>query len=277
VLALVLALTCATPAEPTNVRWMGPTPAQAPRRIVSLTPSLTEILFAIGAGPQVVGVTRFDDYPAEVQKLPRVGGLVDLSLEAVLALSPDLVVAMDSRSVDAPLRRLADLGLSVLVLRSDRFEDLDAIVPALGKVTRHEDGAAAVLSAVRRELGALASAHASKRVQRVLLVVSEQPLVVAGKGSFIDGVLRHVALTNVVQSGGEFPEIGLESVFALDPDVIVDLTYGEQSNVASRFAETRAGRAGRIVRVRDDALLRLTPRLPSGLAAMARAVHRSAP
>lgn len=241
-----------------------PTPAhsQGPSRIVSLTPSTTEVLFALGAGPRVVAVTRYCDYPPETARLPKLGGVMDLNLEAVLALRPDLVVAIKTSSEAKALQRLTELGIRVLVVPSDSLTDfspaVSAIAAAVGAVERGKE----VVDAFDRDLRALKNASAKEKPLRTLILVDARPLVAAGRGSFIDGAVANIGLVNVVAEG-PFPEIGREEMLRKNPELILDFSEGGATAVAG----------ARLVRLKDPRLLRLTPRLPQALTDLARLVR----
>jgi ABC-type Fe3+-hydroxamate transport system substrate-binding protein len=169
-LALLLALassppaptTASPPASPTSAapwtappsfepRWLSARPARAPQRIVTVAPSLTELVFALGAGARVVGVTQFDDFPPEVTRLPRIGGFLDPSVERILELRADLVIAAPNASNRVPLDRLVALGVPVLVVPGNGFADL------LPRPPSHRGGAG------RRGAGARRGAVAEPR------------------------------------------------------------------------------------------------------------------
>jgi iron complex transport system substrate-binding protein len=261
--AIVIAL-LALPARAHTAgpRWYGPRPAAKPARIVSLAPSTTEILFAIGAGPRVVAVTRYCDYPAEVAKLPRLGGVVDLNVEAVLATKPDLIVAIKSNSVEQTFERLGQLGLAVLVVPSDSLTDFTPAVSAIAAATSETRGGREVIAAFDAALERVKAGAAKEKPLRTLILVAVRPLVAAGNGSFIDGAVKTIGLVNVIAQG-PFPEVGREQMLEKNPELLLDLT---ETGVAP------VGQA-RLVRSKDPRLLRLTPRLPQALTDLARTVR----
>ncbi len=216
----------------------------------------------MGAGPRVVAVTRYCDYPPEVKALPRMGGVMDLNVEAVLAAKPDLVVAIKTAEADPSLRRLGELGLSVLVVPSDRLSDfapaVSAIAEAVGEPARGQE----VVSAFDGGLKRVRDQAAKDKPLRTLIVVAERPIVAAGAGSFIDGAVANIGLVNVV-SEGPFPEIGREDMLKRNPELVIDLTETGLPAV---------GKA-RVLRSKDPRLLRLSPRLPQALADLARTVR----
>jgi len=255
--------------------WIGPEPTEA-RRIVSLAPSATEILFALGAGDRIVGVTRFDDFPESVTELPRVGGFIDPDPEAVVALSPDLVVAVRTSGGRSRIDTLARLGLSVLILPAESIDDLWLAITTLGRAVGRADAASALSKRLRAELTRVRDRHRGVSKLRVLLVVGHRPLVAAGRGTYLDGLLELVAAENVVTGGGAYPHLDLEATAALDPDAIIDVAMlHADPGFWDRFRAVRAVREGRVVPVDSDQLLRPGPRLPAGIADLARRLRRS--
>lgn len=295
--ALALAALCALPAhargaeEPLRSsglglaaggpRWVGPRPVAPPRRVVVLAPSLTDVILAMGLGDRLVGVTRHDD-ASEVARLPRVGGYIDPSPEAILALAPDLVLwVTDGGAVDA-VRRLAELSLAsrrpfpIAALQIDGLADVLALPrtvgEALGEPARGERlgrELAEGVEAVRRRA-------ATARPRRVLFLVGRQPLVVAGARAFPDELLRVCGDSNVVRGDRPWPVYPLELAVAANPDVVVDAAASEPAEGIRRLAAIPAVRRGDVVRIRNDDLIRPGPRMIRGLAELFSLLHPEA-
>jgi iron complex transport system substrate-binding protein len=232
--------------------------------VVSLAPSLTDTVVALGEASRLVGVTRYDTAP-EVRALPRVGGFIDPSPEAVLGLRPDLVLWLADGGALPAVRRIAELGVPVLAIPvvgvPDVMRAARTVAAALG------DPAAGERLASRRE-GAIRDAErraAGRARRRVLLVVGRDPLVVAGPGSYPDALLRIAGAENVVGGTRPWPVYSLERAVADDPDLVVDAAVNEPAD-AARLSAIPAVRAGRVVRLPDDRVLRPGPELPSALA-----------
>ncbi len=225
VLALV-ALACApalaAPRAPVWHREALPhaRPAGAPKRIVSLAPVVTETLFLFGAGDRVVGDTRFCDRPAAAKAVPKVGGYVDISLERVLALAPDLVVAMPSLGQREVLDRLREHGVPVLVVFGDDDAEVHAMLRGLGDVLGTQARAAAVDASLDAAERALAALHLPPL--RVAVVVGTEPLVVAGPHTFAADAVTRTGLTLAVpKSAPQWPVWSLESLAAAHVDILV--------------------------------------------------------
>jgi iron complex transport system substrate-binding protein len=258
--------------------WSGPRPAAPPRRVVVLAPSLTDVVLALGLGDRLAGVTRLDDDPA-VSRLPRVGGYLDPNPEAVLALSPDLVVWVTNGSALGPVRRIAELGRSarppfpVLALQIDTLADVLAtpgvLGAALGEPARGEALSremAAGVDAARRSVAGLPRT-------RVLLVVGREPLVVAGRGSFPDELLRVCGAENVVAGDRAWPVYPLERAVADDPALVVDAATLEPPEGIARLSAIPAVRRGAVFRIASDDLIRPGPRMVRALPGLCRGVH----
>lgn len=248
-----------------------------PRRIVSLVPSVTEILFALGLGDRVAGVTDFCDYPPEARRKPRVGGYAEPSLEVLVALQPDLVFASADSTKPQLVSRLERLGLPVYVVYPKTYADVVETVRSVGRVA----GAAAAGERLAANMEGAArrtrEAVAGRRAVRALLSVMVRPLVVVGPGTFGDDLLRLAGGENVVPAGpSHYPTWGPEALYAADPEVIVVTPHpGETDPQAAftRWPELRAVREGRVVAVAPDSVQRPGPRLADGLRALARALH----
>jgi iron complex transport system substrate-binding protein len=248
-------------------------------RIVSLSPSTTETLVAIGAQDRLVGRSRYCDYPPSVKSLPEVGGYVDPNYEAILALTPDLVTGARGPSGPDLAGRLEARGIDTYFPVTESFDGIDAMVRGLGARTGHAVGADDVVRKMHDEEDAIARAVAKAPPVRALLLFGITPIVAAGPGGFPAEMLRRAGGINVVNEGGAYPTLGLEKVLALDPDVIVDAAWGEGEGAARIGAgapgwhELRAVKQGRVISVRDEVLLRPGPRIGDGLRLLARALH----
>jgi iron complex transport system substrate-binding protein len=250
-------------------------------RVVSLSPSTTEALFSVDAGKQVVGRSRFCDYPPEASQLPSVGGYVDASLEAILALAPDLVVGDRGPAGPALAQKLGALGIDTFFPRTETMAEIDAMIVDLATtVGKREQGLAVVekLKARRRDVSAAVSGEPRPRV---LLVFGITPIVVAGPQSFPHEMIVLANGENVITAGGAYPTLNVERLLTLKPDVVINAAVaGAASNTQSGirsddpgWRELRAVREGRIVPLTDPAVLRPGPRIGDGLATLARALH----
>jgi iron complex transport system substrate-binding protein len=231
-------------------------------RIVSLSPALTEDLFAIGSGPNVVGVDAFSDRPAAARALPRVGGMRDVNAEAVLALHPDVVVGIPYEAVH--LADIARAGVRTEALPlNDLRDDLRAI-ERLGVLTGHTPAAQRLVQSIRARLAIIAGAARGRR--RLSAFVSLGGMGSAGGGSYVDELLGLANLQNVT-GGVKRPwlEFSPEDLLRAQPDVIIVPDRGP-SLAGEPWSHLRAVHDGRIVRIPEDDLLRPGPRVADVLA-----------
>lgn len=244
--------------------------SEAPQRIVSLLPSLTETVCALGACSRLVAVDDFSNWPASVRALPRVGGLEDARIEAIVALRPDLVLAAAStRAID----RLERLGLKVVALEPTSLEGFRRTSLVLDRVLG-TGRAAQLLREVDDGLQAAArSVPAQRRGQRVYFEVGEGPYA-AGESSFIGELLSRLGAANVVPASlGPFPRLNPEFVVRADPQVIM-VGEGTGLDMPARpgWSGIRALREGRVCRFspqQGDVLVRPGPRMAEGARLMA--------
>lgn len=274
-LLLFLALALAQPAraEPVRVvddRGRTLTLQVPPRRIVSLLPSLTETVCALGACDRLVGVDDYSNWPERVKALPRVGGLEDAQVETVLALAPDLVLAATStRSV----ARLESLGLRVLAIEPRTLADLRQVIARLDQALATGQGAVLGGRLDQALAGAAVLVPPAARGRRVYFEVSEAPYA-ASASSFIGELLAQLGAANVVPSSlGPFPKLNPEFVVRADPQVIMT-TAGSAARLAGRpgwqgIAALREGRVCAFSPAQADLLVRPGPRLGEGLRLMA--------
>ncbi len=259
--------------------WIGDKPASPPRRIVTLAPSLTDIVVALGHAHRLVGVTRYDD-ALEVSGLPRVGGFLDPNPEAVVALDPDLVLWVTDGGALPAVRHLAELSrarrgrpfpiLAVPVLTvKDVLAAARLVGDAIGDAAGGERLAGVLAAGVER----VRARAAGLPRRKVLFVVGREPLVVAGPGSFPDELVRLAGGENVVRGARPWPVLPLEEAVAANPDLVLDAAVNEPREGIARLAAIPAIRRGDVVRLPNDDALRPGPRMARGLDAILLALH----
>jgi len=249
----------------------------APARIVSLLPSLTETVCALGACDRLVGVDRYSNWPASVQKLPQVGGGLDPNVEAVVALKPDVVLIGVSSRASVRLRAL---GLRVVALEPKTLAGMRRATERLGALLQQPQAAVALLRQIDAGVQAAAqSVPAAARGQRVYYEVDAAPHA-AGRGTFIDELLTTLGLVNIIDASlGPYPKINPELVVRADPDLIMVSQQGA-AQLARRpgWAQLRALRQGHVCAFnaeQRDILVRPGPRMPEAALLMADcAAHR---
>ncbi len=245
--------------------------------IVSIAPSNTEILFALGLGEKVVGVTEACDYPEDAKSKPKVGQ-VEMNIEKIADISPDLVVAVASMQLPV-IETLSNLGIPVLALDPKNLSDVLDSITLVGKVTGREEAARLLVERLKSRIQDIqrkaAKAVAGEGRPRVFVEIWDDPLMTAGPGTFIDELIRIAGGENIAGDVGmEWPEFSLEVVIERDPDVIITV-WREPEDVCTRPAWSRisACKTQRIQKVNPDILTRPGPRLVEGLAELLEIMH----
>ena len=240
-------------------------------RIASLIPATTELLFAIGAGKALVGRTKWCDYPPAAARVPDLGDGIAPSLEAILAVRPELVLLYNSAQNAGAAARLRRLGVPTLLLNTDALADVGRVARLLGRVTGHEREADSLDTAFQRALAA-ASPPAPARRPKVLLLVWEQPPMTIGRGSFLSDLVRRAGGMNLFDDVGRSSgTISIEAVAARDPDLILTTNAGPVA-FATRpeWQVVRAVRERRFLRVNGSEFNRPSPRAPLAIRILAR-------
>lgn len=272
-LAIAAALLLA--AAPRPVSRLGPKAKPSPQRIVTLAPSLTETVLALGAGKRIVGVSRFDDAP-EVKAVARVGGYIDPSVEAVLARSPDLVLVEPNPASQGAVEKIARLGAPVLAVQLTTQEEILQAVREVGAAL----GLAEAGERLARELAAKVAAVTGKAKGlpkvRTLIVYDWEPLIVAGPGSFSDGLLTAVGGLNAAAGAkSAYPVYSVELAMQSAPEVIVDAADVHDAP-RERLLRLPGLREARVVKT-SPSLFRPGPRLGDAVEELFQVLHPAPP
>jgi iron complex transport system substrate-binding protein len=241
---------------------------QPARRIVSLAPNITELLFAAGAGDRVVGVTEFSDYPEAARSLPRVGSGAGLDLEAILALRPDLVVAWQSGNPVGQMERLRTLGINLFMSEPRQLLDVPDTLLRLGRLAGTEAIAQARADSFKHRYRQLWQQYAQRPVVSVFYQIWERPLMTLNGEHLFSDVLRLCGGRNVFAGLPALaPQIDIEAVLAADPEVIVVAADEQDSPLLAawqRWPSLSAVAQGHVYAIARDRLVRHTPRILDG-------------
>lgn len=240
------------------------------RRVVSLIPATTEWLFAIGAGEQVVGRTKWCDYPEAALAVPNVGDGLSPNLEVVVGAAPDLVILYQSPQNRDAAERLRALGVAVLTLRTDRLADMVRQIAQLGQATGHAAAAARLTRTFERDLAVATVAEPLHRPS-VLLLAWDQPPIVLGEGSFLSELVTRAGGRNVFDDlAAPSGQVGLEAIAGRNPDLVLTTSEGPPP-IADRpeWRTVEAVRGGRFVRVTGSEFSRPSPRAPAAVRELA--------
>lgn len=256
---------------------------QPVQRIVSLAPSLTETIYALGLQDRLVGDTDFCDYPPDAQKKAKVGGAINPSLEQIAALRPDLVLVTKSLNLIETVNALDSLGISSYGTDPHTVKDIVSSTERLAGVLGVPEAGATLGADLERHLADLQQRLNGVPPRRVLFIVWSDPLISAGKNTFIADALRLAGATSIVDSSQDWPHMSLEEVVRLQPDFLVFAASHSDSgqNDFDVLAERPGWRGLEAVRNRhfaviSDAVNRPAPRIVSAIEDLARQLHPEA-
>lgn len=246
-------------------------------RIVSLTPSATEVVAALGSTAQLVGVDDFSPYPPEVKKLPKVGSFLTPNLETIIRLRPSFVIVDDIHGSTAGALR--DANIETVECAIHALPDVEKALRIVGARLGKAAEAGRVIESIENAMNAAASRRSGKR-PRVLAIIDREAtglgnLVAAGPGSWVDELLAVSGGENVLASSGiRYPKVSLEEVLRAKPDVIIDVSYAaEQTGIAAwQSVDVPATKTGRVRGLTDQFLRAPSPRVEQALATLAKAI-----
>ncbi len=248
------------------------------RRVVSLIPATTELLFAIGADSLVVGRTNYCDYPASAKAVPNLGDGIKPNLEAVISSKPDLVILYNSGQNAGVAGRLNELGVSTIRLNTDALSSVPRVAGILGRLTGREKAADSLAAAFDSAL-ASATVHPASARPKVLLLVWEQPPMTIGRGSFLSELVERAGAENLFADvAGTDGVVSIEAVAARNPDLIFTTAEGP-SAFAGRpeWQAVRAVREKRFLHVTGSEFNRPSPRSPMAIRELTAKLRQSSP
>ncbi|MGD0552354.1 MAG: cobalamin-binding protein [Sedimentisphaerales bacterium] len=253
------------------------------QRIVSLSPNLTEIVFALGLGDRVVGVSNNCDWPVEAKQKPKMGTFWQPNTEAIIAAKPDLVVCesfLQHKEVAETLKRV---GLPVVSLHAESIEELYNAITQIGSAAGCSDKAEPLAAKIKSELNQIRIKASSAKKVKVLWVMETEKLRVAGIKTFINEIIELAGGQNVIApTGDQYPSVGTETILTSGAEVIIQSAMGteditKQQEAAdkfwNRFANLPAVKDKKVYVIEADTVLRLGPRLPDGAMAVAKLLH----
>lgn len=253
-----------------------------PQRIVSLVPSVTEIVYALGGEGRLLGVTDFCDWPPEAMNKPRVGGMLAPNLELLVALRADLVVATTEGNRQETFDQLQRLKIPVFTVNAQRMTEVMAVIAQLGELTGRQAAVGPLTDSLMRRIKAVERAVKPYPRPKVLYVLWPEPLIVPGRLGLLTELIELAGGVSVTAGEPDaHPRFSLEAVAARAPEVIILARHGADRTPLSRAPWERlttlpAVRAGRIHSVDGSYLHRYGPRVVDGLEILARMIHPEA-
>jgi len=248
------------------------------KRIVSMAPNVTEMLFAIGLDEEIVGVTDFCDFPDAARQKPKIGGYYNPSIETILSLAPDVIIATPDGYSKERIEKLDQAGISVFLVNPQKIDEVLETMLTLGKVTGKDDVAKQVVGNLRARVEAVREKVISIPVEKrpkVFYEIGHDPLITAGPGNFVDNLISAAGGINIASDAPtDWPRYSIEAVIMKAPDVIItaphvasegDAATEANASVWQKYKTIPAVQNGRIYPVNPDILLRSGPRIVDGL------------
>lgn len=242
-----------------------------PKRIISLAPSITEIIFALGLGDRLVGVTTYCDYPEEAKKKPKIGGMINPSLEAIMNIKPDVVILTPEGNTKDVSERLKSLRIKTYTFTARRIYELPDAIRKLGRFLGAEERSEELASEIEKGLKKYKST--SKKNKKAIFIIWPEPLVVAGSGTAIDDAISLLGLENIASKAKvTYPKYSIEEIIYQSPDLIfigrghTDVKESS-ATLLKRISTTPAVRNNNVCYL-SDSLYRLGPRVIKGIEEM---------
>lgn len=258
--------------------------AQPAQRIVSLAPSMTELLFAAGAGEKIVGTSEYSDYPPEATHIPIIGRYNLVNMEAIVALNPDLIVAWRSGNPQAAVQRLIDLGFSVYVAEPTTLASIPDHIDRFATLAGTEQTGTATSHFFRERLTSLENEFSNREKVTVFYQVWNKPLISVGGNELINDIITLCGGSNIFSDLGLAPKISEEAVLQRDPQAIIasgmDISRPEWLDDWLRWPQLQAVANGALYFIPPDLVQRHSPRVLSGAEQMCEhidATRRRAP
>jgi iron complex transport system substrate-binding protein len=250
-------------------------------RIVSLAPNLTEIVYAVGAGDQLVGNTEYCDYPLQAKSIAKIGDTMHPSVERIIALKPQIVLVSTASQLEAFTTQLDQQRIAVYVTNPHSLDEIFNSITVLGDLFGHHDWAIKVAQELRTRTAAMEVALRSVKPVKVFYQVSGEPLYTIGREAYLTDLVRRAGGISVTADvPGAFPRFSDEAAMAARPEAIILPSGGSMgtanSTVAVSLKNSPAALSNRVYKINDDYLSRPGPRLIDGLEEMARALHPEA-
>jgi iron complex transport system substrate-binding protein len=251
-----------------------------PKRILSLAPNITEILFTLGLDEEIVGVSIHCNFPEKARTKVQVGSYISLDFERILSLKPDLIIATGAGNTRDMVERLEKFGLPTYVIFPKNLEGILLSIDHIGQIVDRRHEASRIIRGIRERRERVIALTRNLPRPRVFLQIGEAPIVTVGKGTFGDDLIRLAGGNNV--AGNEkkmYPRFGIEEVLKRAPEVIVissmnpKADYGKALQEWTRWKTIPAAKNGRIHLIDSDLMDRPSPRIIDGLEEMARILH----
>jgi iron complex transport system substrate-binding protein len=251
-----------------------------PKRVVSLAPNITEILFSLGLDEEIVGVSIHCNFPEKARNRVKVGSYISLDFERITALKPDLIIATGAGNTRDMVDRLEKLGFPTYVIYPKNFNDILQSIAHIGEIVYREKEARVIIEGMRKRSQRVINLTKGLLPPRVFIQIGDAPIVTVGKGSFADDLIRLAGGENIAGKEKEvYPRFGMEEILKRSPEVIVVSSMNPRGDYQkilkewSRWKSIPAVKNGRIHLINSDLIDRPSPRIADGLEEFAKVFH----
>ena len=251
-----------------------------PKRVVSLAPNITEVLFSLGLDEEIVGVSIHCNFPEKAKTKIRVGSYISLDYEKIISVKPDLVIATGVGNTRDMVDRLEQLGLSTYVIYPKNFEDILRSIIHIGQVVNREKEARSIVEGMKKRRQRVIELTKDLPPPKVFVQIGDAPMVTVGKGSFADDLIRIAGGENIAEDEKEvYPRFGMEEILKRAPEVIVISSMNPEGDYQkvlrewNRWKMIPAVKNGRVHIMNSDLIDRPSPRIIDGLEEIARILH----
>ncbi len=252
----------------------------SPKRIISLAPSITEILFALDINEEIVGITSFCDYPEAALSKPKIGGFVNSSIEKIVSLKPDLIIATRDGNRRGTIQKLEDLGISVYMIDPKGFDGVMSSIKTIGEIVGKRDESKRIIEDMRKKKETIVEITHSLPRPRVFFQVGYDPIVTVGRGTLADDLIRLAGGRSISENESvNYPLYSIESVIFKAPEIIIMSSMESKRNYLNSVKKWQNWKTipavkRKAIYVVDSSLVdRPTPRVTEGLEAIVRMIH----
>lgn len=254
---------------------------KSPQRIISLAPSITEMLFALELNDKVVGVTSYCNYPEVATKIPKVSDTLHPNLEMIISLKPDLVLVTTASQLEQFTAKMSELGIAVFVIKSDSVKGVLSSIELLGKITNKEQIAKNLIDSLNARLEKVKQQHSNQTAKpKVFFIVGTEPLITVGRKAFVTDVINLAGGQSISEDvETEWPAYSIETAISRAPEIILSPGSHSTENEPSKLTLpkgleiTPAALSGKIYKIDGDLLLRPGPRIIDGLEQIAKLLY----
>jgi iron complex transport system substrate-binding protein len=252
----------------------------SPQKVISLAPSITEILFALGLNKEIAGVTDFCDHPEGASKKPRIGGFINPSIEKIISMQPDLIIGIRDGNRMETIHRLDDLGLPVCVVNPRGFDGVITTLQNIGEIVGRQGASKRIIAEMRKKRESIVSLTRSLSRPKVFFQLGYLPMITVGKGALADELIRLAGGRSISENeSADYPSYNFEIVVRKGPEIIIlssmesKRDYSTLVKMWEKWESIPAVKRNAIHIIDSNIVDRPTPRIAEGLEAMARMIH----